>query len=50
MVGLGGAGAKKNAAHFCAAFGFPVYNLMKSFKTRINDSTAFLSIATVSFH
>ncbi len=24
---------KKNAALVCAAFGFPVYNLMKSFKT-----------------
>jgi hypothetical protein len=29
---------KKNAALVCAAFGFPVYNLMKSFKTVVNNS------------
>ena len=43
-------GAKKNAAHFCTAFGFPVYNLMKSFNVVLNDSAAFFSIAAVCFH
>ena len=37
-------GAKKNAAHFCAAFGFPVYNLMKSFRMKIN----YLPLSSVS--
>jgi hypothetical protein len=41
---------KKNAALVCAAFGFPVYNLMKSFEPVVNVSAASLLIVAVIFH
>jgi hypothetical protein len=41
---------KKNAALVCAAFGFPVYNLMKSLEPVVNVSAASLLAAAVIFH